>query len=95
MSNDFTINIINKRTYDLKNAKKFWTKKLYNELIEKDNDTLEREKSNRFENYNILNILNNVCPIFTSVCLHYKNVPKETMLKEDCRENKIKKRKIG
>ena len=53
--------IINRRTYDLKNAKKFWTevtsrkttkcevKKLYNELMQKDIDTLETEKSNRFE----------------------------------------------
>ena len=67
---DFKI-IINKRTYDFKNEKKIWTevttrettkietKKLYNELIQKDTDTLEREKSNRFEKYNILNILNN------------------------------------
>ena len=41
-NNDFKI-IIKKRTYDLKNAKKFWTevseaKKLYNELIRKDTD---------------------------------------------------------
>ena len=96
-NNDFKI-IINKRTYDLKNAKKFWTevttrkttkseaKKLYNELIQKDIDTLEREKSNRFEKYNILNILNNVGSIFTGVYLHYKNVPKETMFERSIAE---------
>ena len=45
-------------------------KKLYNELMQKDIDILEREKSNRFEKYNILNIFNNVDSIFTSVYLH-------------------------
>ena len=56
----------------MKNAKKYWTevttrkttkseeKKLYNKLIQKDIDAMEREKSNRCEKYNILNILNNV-----------------------------------
>ena len=94
---DFKI-IINRRTYDLKNAKNFWTelttrkttkseaKKLYNELIQKDIDTLEREKSNRSEKYNILNILNNVGSIFTGVYLHYKNVPKETMFERSIAE---------
>ena len=64
---DFKI-IINKRTYDLINAKNFWmgvttrkitrreAKKLYSKLIQKDTDALEREKSND------------------------KEVPKETML---------------
>ena len=63
-NNTFDI-IINEKTYDLKNAKDFWTevttrktiksgvKKLYNELIQKDIDTLKREKSNRFDKYNI------------------------------------------
>ena len=52
---------------------------MYNELIEEDIDTLEREKSNWFEKYNILNILNNVGSIFTGAYLHYKDVPKEKM----------------
>ena len=54
-NNSFKI-IISKRTYDLKNEKKNWmvvttpkiskseVKKLYNELIQKDTDALEREK---------------------------------------------------
>ena len=54
-NNDFKI-IINRRTYDLKNAKKIWmevttrrttkseAKELYNESIQKDIDTLERKK---------------------------------------------------
>ena len=52
---DFKITI-NKKTYDLKNAKKFWTKitkneiskneakDLYKELIQKETDALKREK---------------------------------------------------
>ena len=67
-------------------------KKLYNELIQKDIDTLEREKSNRFEKYNILNILNNVGSIFTGAYLHYKDVPKETMFERSIVE-RIKSRK--
>ena len=99
--------IINKRTYDLKNAKKIWmevttckinkseTKKLYNELIQKDIDALDREKIDDIRKYNILNILNNVGSIFTGPYSHYENVLKETMLeKKYHRENKFKKRKI-
>ena len=90
-NNDFKI-IINKRTYDLKNAKEFWTevttrkttksqtKQLYNGLVQKDIDTLEREKSNGFENNNVLNTLEKVGSIFTGSYLHYKNVLKETIL---------------
>ena len=96
-NNDFKI-IINKRTYDLKNAKIFWievttrkttkseAKKLYNGLIQKDIDTLEREKSDGFKKYNVLNILENVASIFTGVNLHYKNVPKENMLERSIAE---------
>ena len=102
-NNDFKFTI-NRKIYDLKNAKKFRTdvttrkttkseaKKLYNELIQKDIDTLEREKSNRFEKYNILNILNNVGSIFTGAYLHYKDVPKETMFERSIVE-RIKSRK--
>ena len=47
--------------------------------MQKDIDTLEREKCNGFEKYNILTILNIVSSIFTGAYLHYKNVPKEAM----------------
>ena len=95
--------MINKRTYDLKNAKQFWTelttckstkseaKKLYNSLIQKDIDILEREKSNRFEKY-ILNIPNSVGSIFTGVYLYYKNVPKEANFERSIAE-RIKSRR--
>ena len=55
----------NKKTYDLKNAKKLWkkitkseiskheAKKLYKELIQKDFDALKREKSNSTKKNNI------------------------------------------
>ena len=61
------------------------TKELYKELIQKDTDALEREKSdesNKIDNvrkFNILNILDNVGSIFTGTYLHYKNLLKETM----------------
>ena len=95
-NNDFKI-VINERTCDSKNAKKNWmeattrkttkseTKELYNELIQKDTDALEREKndeSNKIDNvrkFNILSILDNVGSIFTGAYLHYKNLLKETM----------------
>ena len=63
-NNDFKITI-NKKTYDLKNAKKVWTKitkseiskneaeKLYKELIQKDFDALKRERSNSTKKNNI------------------------------------------
>ena len=55
-------------------------------MIQKDIDTLKREKSNRSEKYNILNILENVSSIFTGVYFHYKNVPKETMFERSFAE---------
>ena len=69
---------------------------MYNELIQKDVDILEREKSNRFEKYNILNILDNVGSIFTCVYLHYKNVPKEKMFERSIAERiKLWKERLG
>ena len=90
---DFKITI-NKNTYDLKNTKNFWkkvptskisrneAKKLYKELIQKDIDTLKREKSNSIKKNNILEILENIGAIFTGTYLHYKEVPKKQQLKE-------------
>ena len=69
---DFKITI-NKRTYDLRNAKKFWTKvttskiskELYEELIQKDSDALTREKGDSIKKHNILKIPENVwCNIY-------------------------------
>ena len=89
-NNNFKI-IINERSYDWKNVKKNWmevtkckiskteAKELYNEMIQKYIDTLTKEKSNDIRNYNIFDILNNEDSIFTGLCLHYKNMPKEKM----------------
>ena len=69
--------------------KKIWTrvttskiskneaKKLYKELIQKDIDVLEREKSNSIKKHNILKILENIGAIFTGTYLHYGEVPKK------------------
>ena len=46
----------------------------------------KEKKSNRFEKYNILNILENVDSVFTGAYLHYKNVPKETMFERSIAE---------
>ena len=51
-------------------------KELYIELIQKDIDTLTTKKSNDIRKHNILDILNNVDSLFTSLYLHYKDVPK-------------------
>ena len=65
---------------------------MYNKLIQKDIDTLEKSKSNKPEKYNILNILENVGSIFTGTYFHYKEVPKETIFERRIVE-RIKSRK--
>ena len=49
------------------------------ELMQKDIDALEREKSNSIKKYNILKILKNINAIFTGTSFYYKGLPKETM----------------
>ena len=63
---------------------------MYNKLIQKDADALDREKIDAkweeiesIRKYNILNILKNIGSIFTGSYLHYKNVPKETMFERN------------
>ena len=65
---------------------------MYNELVLRDIDTLEKSKSNKLGKYNILSILNNVGAIFTGAYLHYKVVLKETLFERRIAE-KIKLRK--
>ena len=95
---DFKITI-NKKTYDLKNAKKNWTKvttsktskneieQLYKELIQKDIDALEREKSNSIKKNNMLEILENIGAIFTGTYSHYREVPKKTIVERNIAES--------
>ena len=61
------------------------TKKNYKELIQKNIDALEREKSDDIRKY-ILNIVNNVGSIFTDTYLHYKDVPKARMFERSIAE---------
>ena len=100
---DFKITI-NKKTYDLKNTKKVWTKitkneisrneakKLYKELIQKDIDALKREKSNSIKKNNILELIKNIGAIFTGAYLHYEEVPKETIFEINIAE-RVKSRR--
>ena len=57
-------------------------KELYKELIQKDIDALEIEKSNNTKKHKILKILNNLGTIFTGTYLHHKDVPKKQCSKE-------------
>ena len=66
---------------------------LYNELIQKDIDALEREKIDAkreeidgIRKYSSLNILKNVDLILTGAYLCYKNVSKETMFQRSIEE---------
>ena len=100
--------IINKRTYNLKNAKKFWKEvtthkiskveanKLYNKLIQKDIDVLKGKKSNDHRKYDILNILKNVNSVFTyDTYMHQKYVPGKAMFERSIAErNKLRKERL-
>ena len=102
---DFKITI-NEKTYDLKNAKQFWTKitkseisknvakKLYQELIQEDFDALKRERSNSTKKNNILEIIEIINAIFTGAYLHYKEMPEETKFERSIADRiKSKKKK--
>ena len=102
---DFKITI-NKKTYDLKEAK-VWSKitkskisrneakKLYKELIQKDIDALDREKRNSIKKNNILKILKNIGVIFTGAYLHYGEVPKETIFERNIAETvKLRRQRL-
>ena len=66
---------------------------MYKELIQKDIDALEREKSNSIKKHNILKILKNIGAMFTGAYLHYGEVlKKNNSWKKYCRECKIKKK---
>ena len=65
---------------------------MYNELIQKDPDTLEREKTSDIRKHNILDIFDNVGSIFTGAYLHYKDGSKETMFERNI-EERIKLRR--
>ena len=70
-------------------------KKLYKELIQKDIDALEKEKSNSIKKDNILKILENIGAIFTGTYFHYKELPKKTIFQRNIAESvKLRKRRL-
>ena len=69
---------------------------MYKELIQKDIDALEREKSNSIKIYNILKFLENIGAIFTGTYLHYGEVPKKTIAGRSIAESvKLRRRRIA
>ena len=67
-------------------------KKLFKELIQRDIDPIEREKSNNIKKNNILKILENINAIFTGTYLHYRKLFKETKFEKSI-SDRIKLRK--
>ena len=69
---------------------------MYNELIQKDIDILEREKSNSIKKHNLLKILENIGAILTGTYMHYGEVPKKTIVEWNIAENvKLRRRRIA
>ena len=68
-------------------------KNLYSNLIDPDITMLKNAKSkDKNKRNNILNVLENLKSVLTGVCLHYKDVPKETMFERSIAK-RIKLRK--
>ena len=67
---------------------------MYKELIQKDIDALEREKSNSIKKH-ILKILENIGVIFTGAYLHYGEVPKKTIVERNFSERVKLRRRIA
>ena len=69
---------------------------MYKELIQKDINAQEREKSNSIKKNNTLKILKNIGAIFTGTYLHYGEVPKKTIVERNIAENvKLKRWRIA
>ena len=66
---------------------------MYKELIQKDIDALEREKSNNIKKNNISKILENIGAMFNGAYLYYGEVPKNNRWKKYFRGGKVKKKK--
>ena len=91
MNNNEFKTTVDKKTYDLKNAKKFLVRiitqkiskeevlKLYFNLIAPDKTELENAKGKgKNKTYKILEVLRNLKLVFTGAYLHYKDVPSES-----------------
>ena len=70
-------------------------KELYNKLIQKDIDALERENSDQNIKRKILDIFSNVGSTFSVPYLHYSDVPKENMFERSIAERtKLRRRRF-
>ena len=69
---------------------------MYKELIQKDIDAREREKSNSIKKYNVLKILENIGAILTGAYFHYREVPKKTIVERNIAESvKLRRGRIA
>ena len=91
LNNDESKTTVDKKTYDLKNVKKFLVKittqkitekealNLYSDLTTPDITVLEKTKGkSKDRRNNILNVLNNLESVFTGVYLNYFDKPSES-----------------
>ena len=96
LNNNALKTTVDKKTYDLKNEKKFLVKitnqkisekdakELYSDLITPDIIELKNTKGKgKKKRENILNVLGNLEPIYNSGYLHYKNKSSESELESE------------
>ena len=105
INKDFKITI-NKKTYDLKNGKTFWTKiakskvskneakKLYKESIQKDIDALEREKSNSIKKKLFKNSQKHRCNIYWHLLALQKLTKKANFERNIAQGVKLRKQRL-
>ena len=69
---------------------------MYKELIQKDIDALEIQKSSSIKKNNILKIVENIGAIFTGTYLHYGEMPKEIIFERNIAESvKLRRKRIA
>ena len=69
---------------------------MYKELIQKDIDALEIQKSSSIKKNNILKIVKNIGAIFTGTYLHYGEMPKEIIFERNIAESvKLRRKRIA
>ena len=68
---------------------------MYKELIQKDFDTLKREKSNSTKKNKILKLFENINAIFTGTYLHYRELFKQTKFERSIADRvKLRKQEL-
>ena len=69
---------------------------MYKELIQKDIDALEIQKSTSIKKNNILKIVENIGAIFTGTYSHYGEMPKEIIFERNIAESvKLRRKRIA